>query len=92
MQDTLKLAAFNARKEEIEAELSASWRKLNELRYNTLEEFGHSEKMQSMVTNLCIAIDELQNNPLEESDFPDHFLEEPADDRSEKLDEDEQYL
>ena len=93
MTNTLKLAAFNARKEEVEAKLNEARELFNKLGYDVLYEFGHCEKMHDLKLTLNGLIDEFENSPLEETDFPEEFgLQEPADDRSEKLDEEEKYL
>lgn len=96
MQNTMKLAAFNAEKDQVENMLRDAFSRFNKLRYDVLDEFGYCVKMHDLQQSLQSLISRFNDNQLEESDFPEEFadepLDEPADDRSEKLDEDEQYL
>lgn len=98
MTDTQKLAYINERKAEIGTKLEAILGEYETLWGYALEELGNSPSMHDLKLLLWNASNDFDNTELNEEDFLDTFEqdaregEEPADDRSEKLDEDEKYL
>lgn len=74
MQNTIKLAAFNARMEEVETDLQNTMQKFSALSYDVLYEFGHSEKMHDLKLKFLDLINSFTQ--LEESDFPEEFADE----------------